>query len=524
MGSSETFRFGSFRLVPAQRELLCDGVAVELGSRAFDLLLALVRRNGRLATKDELMAEVWPRTVVEENNLQAQVSVLRKALARDSGGQDYLLTVPGHGYRFVAGVTRESASSDAVAEQNPSRPAAPVADKPSLAVLPFQNMSGDPEQEYFADGIVDEIITALSRFGWLLVIARNSSSTYKGRAVDVKQVGRELAVRYVLEGSVRRSGNRVRITGQLIDTTTGAHLWADRFEGKLEDIFDLQDEVTVSVVGQIAPKLEKAEIERAKRKPTESLDAYDYFLRAKASLYRWTYESNSEALRLFYRAIALDPDFATAYGEAAWCYVHRKHWGWMTDRTRETAEASRLARRAVELDGNDAVALATGGIALTFVVGEHDEGAASIDRALALNPNLATTWLLSGWQRIYLGESDLALEHFSRMMRLSPFDPYTLFAHGGLAHAHFFVGHYEEALLWARKAIQGRPSWRAGLRILAAAAALSGRIEEAQQAMASSREIDPSACLSRIRKMRLFRRPEDLAKLEEGLRTAGLPE
>ncbi len=470
------------------------------------------------------MGEVWQRAVVEENNLQAHVSALRKVLARDAGDEDYLLTVPGHGYRFVAEVTRESAPSDANAGESQSRPAAPAADKPSLAVLPFQNMSGDPEQEYFADGIVEEMITALSRIGWLFLIARNSSFAYKGRAVDVKQVGRELGVRYVLEGSVRKSGNRVRITGQLIDAATGAHLWADRCEGTLEDIFDLQDEVTASVVGQIAPKLEEAEIRRAKRKPTESLDAYDYFLRGMASQYRWTRESISEALGFFYKAIELDPDFASAYGMAAWCYVHRKHWGWVADRTREIAETARLARRAAEVGGNDAVALGTGGIALTFLVGELDEGAALIDRALALNPNLATTWLVSGWQRIYLGEPDLAIEHFNRAMRLSPFDPFTFLAHGGLAHAHYFAGRYEEALLWARRAIHGRPSWRAGLRIVAAAAALSGRLEEARPVMASSREIDPSACLSQIRKIRLFRRPEDLARLEEGLRAAGLPE
>ncbi len=524
MERSETYRFGSFHLVPAERELRCGGIPVELGSRAFDLLLALVRRNGRLATKDELMAEVWPRTVVEENNLQAHISTLRKVLTRDAGGQGYLLTVPGHGYRFVAEVKRESAPSDAVAEASPGGAAAPAADKPSLAVLPFHNMSGDPEQEYFADGMVDEIITALSRFGWLFLIARNSSFTYKGRAVDVKQAGRELGVRYVLEGGVRKAANRVRITAQLIDASTGAHLWADRFDGTLEDIFDLQDEITASVVGRIAPKLEAAEIERAKRKPTGSLDAYDYFLRGMASQYRWTKESISEALMLFYRAIELDPDFAPAYGMAAWCYTHRKHWGWVTDRAREIAETARLARQAAVLGGNDAVALGTGGIALTFVVGELDEGAAMIDRALALNPNLATTWLVSGWQRIYLGEPDLAIEHFNRAMRLSPFDPFTFLAHGGLAHAHFFAGRCDEALLWAQKAIQGRPSWLAGLRIVAAAAGLSGRLEDAQQALASSREIDPGASLSRIRRVRLFRRPEDLARLEDGLRRAGLPE
>ena len=262
-------------------------------------------------------------------------------------------------------------------------------DKPSIAVLPFQNMSGDPEQEYFADGIVEEIITALSRMRWLFVIARNSSFTYKGRAVDVKQVGRELGVRYVLEGSVRKAANRVRITGQLIDASTGAHLWADRFDGALEDIFDLQDQVTASVVGAIAPKLEQAEIERAKRKPTESLDAYDYYLRGMASFHQGTREANDEALPLFYRAIELDPDFASAYGMAAWCYAQRKMNGWVTDRAQEIAETARLARRAAELGKDDAVALCAGGFALAYVVGDLDDGGAMIDRALVLNPNLA---------------------------------------------------------------------------------------------------------------------------------------
>ena len=225
----------------------------------------------------------------------------------------------------------------------------PLPSKPSIAVLALPEMSGDPEQEYFADGMVDDIITELSRMRWLFVIARNSSFTYKGRAVDVKQVGRELGVRYVLEGSVRKAGDRVRITGQLIDASTGAHLWADRFDGGLEDIFDLQDQVTASVVGAIAPKLEQAEIERAKRKPTESLDAYDYYLRGMAGVHRWTREANDEALKMFYRAIELDPDFASAYGMAARCYSQRKTAGWMTDRAKEVAEAARLARRAAEL-------------------------------------------------------------------------------------------------------------------------------------------------------------------------------
>ena len=236
-------------------------------------------------------------------------------------------------------------------------------------MLPFQNMSGDPEQEYFADGMVEDIITALSRFKALFVIARNSSFIYKGRAVDMKQVGRELGRALRLEGSVRKAANRVRITGQLIDATTGAHLWADRFDGTLEDVFDLQDRVTVSVVGAIAPKLEQAEIERAKRKPTESLDAYDYYLRGTASLHQGTKEAISEALRLFYRAIELDPEFSSAYGMAAWCYVVRKVNGWMgDDLAQEVAETRRLARRATELGKDDAVALFGAGTLLPMLL------------------------------------------------------------------------------------------------------------------------------------------------------------
>ena len=259
-------------------------------------------------------------------------------------------------------------------------------------MLPFDNLSCDPEQEYFADGIVEDITMALSRFRWLFVIARNSSFTYKGRAVDVKQVGRELGVRYVLEGSVRKAGNRMRIAGQLIDAETGAHLWADRFDGALEDMFDLQDHVTSSVVGAIAPKLQREEIKRAKRKPTENLDAYDYYLRGLASARRWTKDANAEALRLFCKAIELDPGLACAYGMAAWCYVRRKARGWMNERIQESAEAVRLARKAVHLGEDDPVALCMGGYALAFVAHEFDDAAAFMDRGLAVNPNLGRSW------------------------------------------------------------------------------------------------------------------------------------
>jgi TolB-like protein/tetratricopeptide (TPR) repeat protein len=397
-------------------------------------------------------------------------------------------------------------------------------DKPSIAVIPFTNMSGDPEQEYFADGMVEEIITALSRMRWLFVIARNSSFIYKGRAVDIKQIGRELGVRYVLEGGVRKAANRVRITAQLINALTGTHLWADRFEGALGDIFDLQDQVTSSVVGAIAPKLQQAEIERAKHKPTESLDAYDYYLRGMANLHRATREASDEALGLFFKAIELDADFAAAHGQAAFCFGRRKANRWTTDRLKETSEAAWLARRAVELGNEDAVALSTGGFALAYVVGDEHDGAAFIDRALVLNPNLASAWYLSGWVRILLGEGELAIKHFEHSMRLSPLDPFMYLAQSGVAFVHLFAGRYDEALLWAEKALQDSPNHHVTLRVFAASSALAGRVDEAQRAMARLRKIDPDFRVSDIQNLTMTRRPEVIARYSEGLRKAGLLE
>ena len=399
-------------------------------------------------------------------------------------------------------------------------------DKPSIAVLPFINLSSDPEQEYFADGMVDDIITALSHFKALFVIARNSSFTYKGRAVDVKQVGRELGVRYVLEGSVRKAANRVRITGQLVDTATGAHLWADRFDGGLGDIFDLQDQVTESVVGAIAPALEKAEIERAKRKPTESLDAYAFYLRGLARFYQVaSRQANEEALRLFNSAIELDPDFASAYGRAAHCYAIGRANGWISVTPNEIAEVIRLAQRAVELGKDDPMALAAGGWALTVVVRDLDVGAGLIDRALVLNPNLAEAWSFDGWVKNWLGEPEAAIERFARAMRLSPLDPSLLRMPSGTAHAHFFLGRYDEAASWAAMALRDNADYQPGLRIAAASNAMAGRREQADKAVARLRLLNPMLRVSTLKDvLGPFRRAEDLLRYEEGLRRAGLPE
>jgi TolB-like protein/Flp pilus assembly protein TadD len=421
--------------------------------------------------------------------------------------------------RLYDQLRQEKPTPDAASPLN--EPALPS--KPSIAVLPFQNLSGDPEQEYFADGMVEEIITALSRVPWLFVIARNSSFTYRNRAIDVKQIGGELGVRYILEGSVRKAANRVRITAQLIDAASGAHLWADRFEGALEEVFDLQDRVAASVVGAISPKLEQAEIERAVRKPTESLDAYDHFLRGMACVHQWSREANIRALEHFRRAIELDPGYAAAYALAARCYSQRKVSGWVTERERDIAEAASYAWRAVQIGKSDSVALCVAGIALAYVVGDLDNGDAMIERSLALNPNWAWAWLFSGWSKVWLGEPEVALEHIHRAMRMSPQDPQFFNMQTGAAWAHFIAGRHADSRTWARAALRGQPDYVTALRLLAASSALLGDLEEARSVMAGLRKLDPGARVSTIRQRDPLRRPDDLARFAEGLRLAGLP-
>jgi tetratricopeptide (TPR) repeat protein len=342
----------------------------------------------------------------------------------------------------------------------------------------------------------------------------------------LKQVGRELGVRYVLEGSVRKAANRVRITGQLVDAGTGAHIWADRFDGELGDIFELQDQVTESVVGAIAPAVEKAEIERAKRKPTASLDAYALYLRGLARLHQFgNRRANEEALRLFNRVIELDPEFASAHGRAAFCYLIAKINGWISDAASAIAEVKKLTQQAVELGKDDAIALSAGGNALAFVVGDLGVGAGLVDRALALNSNLAEAWHFGGWVKLWLGEPEAAIERFARAIRLSPLDPWLMGMRAGTAYAHFFSARYDEATLWAAMALQCSPDYRPGLRIAAASNAMAGRLEQAHKAVARLRELSPTLRLSNLKDvLGPYRRAEDIARYEEGLRQAGLPE
>ena len=514
-----------------------SGHSVSLRPQAFAVLRCLAEHAGRLVTKGELMQAVWPGIAVTDDSLVQCIHEIRRALRDDA--RAVLKTAPKRGYRLVLPTETPSRAAQ---EQPPNKPVpgggapslGPVSApdyptptdraKASIAVLPFVNISSDPEQDYFADGIVEEIITALSRMRWLFVIARNSSFTYKGRVVDVKQVGRELGVRYVLEGSVRKADSRVRISGQLIDATTGAHLWADRFDGDLADIFHLQDQVAASAVAAIAPRLEDAEIKRAKGKPTENLDAYDYFLRGMAAFHQWTREGINEALQLFYRAIERDPSFAAAYARAAACYARRKSGGWVTDREFEVAEAGRLARLAVELGRDDPVALTSGGFTLAYVVGDLDIGAALIERALALNPNMAWAWFVGGWVKVWLGEPEIAIERQARAMRLSPHDPQIFNMHTSTAAAHFFAGRYNEALSWAELSVREQPNSINATSVAAASAALAGNEAAARKALGQLRQLAPRMRISNLRDHWPIRRPEDLSNWANGLRKAGFPD
>jgi len=412
----------------------------------------------------------------------------------------------------------------AASAQDAAKPALALPDRPSIAVLPFTNMSGDAEQEYFADGIVEDVITALSRMKWLFVIARNSSFVYKGKAVDVKQVGRELGVRYVLEGGVRKAANRVRITGQLIDATSGAHIWADRFEGALEDIFDLQDRITSSVVGAIAPALQAAEIHRAQAKPTESLDAYDCFLRALAQYYVFTPSSWAETVTLCRKAIAIDPHYASAYGLAALCLSNAITNSWAANVEEARSDGIALARKGIEIGANDPIALSMAGRALVALAHDFDRGLAAIDRSLSLDPNSALAWSQSGFTRWNGGDGNTAIDHFECALRLSPLDPSASLFKAGIGWSHFVERRYEEAIKWADMALNERPRTQTALRCKVSALGLLGRTDEAREAVRTLLTLQPDATVSTLCAIMPLKRAEHMAIYLDGLRKAGLAE
>ncbi len=515
------YRFEEFAFDTDRRELHRGAEVVSVAPQVFDLLDYLIRNRERVVSKDDLINAVWNGRSVSDAALTTRLNVARSAIG-DSGEEQRLIkTLPRKGFRFV-GQVREARE---VVGPNPGEVAPGGAralpDKPSIAVLPFENMSGDPEQEYFADGMVEEIITALSRFKWLFVIARNSSFTFKGQAVDVKDVGRRLGVRYVLEGSVRKASGKVRIAGQLIDAVTGAHIWADRFERDLTDVFALQDEVTVAVVSAIQPKLLQTEIAMATRRRPENLTAYDLFLRAMQQFHLATCEGLAEAIRLAHRALELDPRSGRAASLAGFCHMDNVLWGYAADPQLDRKEAVRLCRLALSLDDGDPDTLAWAAVISAYMVGDCEGGVELADRAVALNPNSFSAWLGRGWVYRIAGLQEEAGRGFKLAMRMSPVDPLLHRALVGMGMAFIELRRFDEAILAGEKARRQNPSYSAAYRCLASAFAHLGRDAEAREAAARVLELDPAFTLSGW----IARGGQSKAKLLiEGLRKAGLPE
>jgi adenylate cyclase len=516
----DIFLFEGFRLDRhADCLFRCDecGVFVRMaiGSRALDVLGVLVGRAGDLVSRDEIIAAVWPATLVEDSNLNMQIAALRRVLDDGRAEGSCIKTVPRRGYRFTAAVTRmeTEARSNAAALSPSAGP--PLRDKPSLAVMPFENMSGDPEQEYFADGMVEEIITALSRIRWLFVIARNSSFTYKGQAVDVKRVARELGVRYVVEGAVRKAGQRVRITAQLIDATNGAHLWADRFDGFLDDVFELQDKVAVSIAGVIEPTLQAAEARRSSERPTNDLTAYDLYLRAFAHWGSFEKNRNVRALDLLGRAIERDPHYGPALALAAHSHLRFEVMGWSEDPETARHTSVDLARRALRIDPDEPEVLLAAAFIFGYFGEDIDVAVGLMDHCLTLNPSFARGWHWSGLLRIFAGEPDLALEHFETFLRLSPRDRVAGYLNG-IGEAHFFGRRFDEAAANLLASLERAPSFPVTYRVLAACYAHMGRLDEAREIIRRLRAITPVV----VERATRYRKPEHRELFLSGLRLA----
>jgi len=428
------------------------------------------------------------------------------------------ITDPVRAYKVVMGAAERRVATES------AKPALELSGKPSIAVLPFANMSNDPEQEYFADGIAEDIITALSHVKQWFVVARNSSFAYKGRNVDIREVAKELSVRYVLEGSVRRAGNRLRITGQLIEADTGTHMWADRFDGGLDDVFALQDKITESVVGAIEPSLRRAEIERSKRKPPENLRAYDLYLKSLPHIYAMRPDDNEQALTLLHEAIALDPNYAPALAYLAWGYEQRLVRGWGAYGDDDAGTAVALARRAIAADRDDAHVMAAAGFVLVVIARDYEQGLQATERAHELNPKIAFVSMLVGVSQLFGGDPTVALRHFEDAIRVSPADPGAFFFYSCAALAHLFCGRPGEAHDLAKRSARMYPDWDTTYWVLIPALVQLDRTEEARSAISKFLELAPTATVSRLRELLPIRNPDFLNMVLDGMTIAGLPE
>ena len=511
------YEFGPFHLDVGLGMLLRGAEPVGLGQRAIALLRLLVERAGEPVSKEDLIAAAWPGLAVEDSNLTVQIAALRKALG-EAGGASWIETLNRRGYRYVGPpvTTRESGSRPIEPAPAPALPS-----KPSIAVMPFANLGDDPEQAYFADGMVDDIITGLARIRWLFVIGRGTSFTYKGRTIQPKEVGIELGVRYLLEGSVRKSSDRARINCQLIDVTTGAQVWAERYDRRLDDVFALQDEIAAAVVGALEPGLRRAEIERVRRKRPDSLDAYELVLKAQPDVDFGMPKQVTRALVYLERSLALLPTYALAHANAAMCH----HCLYLrTGLMEENRRASLNHAQAAMIYGqDDALALTYAGFSIGMDGHDRPAALAAFQAALALSASSALTYILGSVVLGWGGEAERAIEWSERGVRLSPFDPWAFAAYDAQAMGHFHRGRYAEALAAAYKSNQANPAHSITYIQMAAALAKLGRLDEARAAAAHVLQLQPNFHYSR-QFAGVGCAPALAVAMAEALSAAGLPE
>jgi adenylate cyclase len=521
------YQFEGYSLDVDRQELRCGTELVDVEPQVLDLLQYVIRQRERVVSKDDLIEHVWHGRIVSESTLGSRINAARQAIGDSGDHQRLIRTIARKGIRFVGEVRGDqnpptAGSGTGTMPFTPGATAPRLPDKPSIAVLPFTNMSGDPEQEYFADGMAEEILTALSHCNSLFVIARNSSFTYKGKAIDVRQVGRELGVRYVLEGSVRRAGDSLRVTAQLVDATSGAQIWADRFDGGISDVFKLQDRITEQVAGALQPSIRIAEIERSRRKRPQDLGAYDYTMRAMPHVWVLEKEESAKALELLDQALAIDPEYPLALSLAGWCHAQCSVYNWADDIAASQALARKFAERAAELSGDDPFILAVLGTVHTLM---HNHGTARVllERALALDPNSAWAWSRLGWLETYTDRPERAIENFERALRLSPLDPMNFNNHVGLGAAHEVAQDYDKAVANYRRALEERPHAMWIYRNLAASLCGAGRMEEAREAYAELMRNYPTLTSAKFRQAMVFSAPT-LDRMVDNLRKLGLPD
>ena len=520
------YRFDDYLLDSNRRELRCGPDLVTVEPQVFDLLVYLLRHRERVVSKDDVLAGVWHGRIVSESALTTRINSARAAIGDSGETQHFIKTFRGKGLRFVGNVQEQAEAAETTSDDIRPEPAtarSALSDQPSIAVLPFLNMSGDPEQVYFADGMTEEIITALARFKSLFVIARNSSFNYRDRSVSIKRIAQDLGVRYVLEGSVRKAGDRVRITGQLILAKTGAHIWAERFERKLTDIFRLQDEISENIVGAVAPEILDAEVRSARGKRPDSLVAYDCVLRAYQHLWLLTLDDNDKALDFLRQAIRLDPDYALAYAYVSWADLFRVQLLQGTSLRPLLTEALSFAQRAVELDPSDPLIQIIRAAWQLMIERDFDGAVARHEDAFRKNPNSVWICGANGFAHCLCREPERALEMFERARRLSPRDSSMFLWLPGGAIAHLLAGRPEQAIQWTDDALRLNPRHLISLLLRAAAEIAAGQDDAGRRSVERMRAINPALDINFASKMLPFKFVEDRELILSGLRAAGLP-